>query len=269
VNGIVDTHCHLNLNLFQSDLPEVLERARQNGVERILVPGIDVATSRLAIQLCEQYPILSAAVGVHPNDALTWSEESLAELTEMAQSPHVVAVGEIGLDYYRNFAPADLQKEILIRQLALAAEIRKPVILHSRNALADLWQILLSWSDDLVRRKSSLASQPGVFHSFEGDLPTAREVIQAGFMVGIGGPVTFKNAQDRQALVKQLPLESLLIETDAPYLAPHPFRGQRNEPGYVLLIAEKIAQLHNRPVSEIAAITTRNANRIFGWRPSV
>ena len=268
MNVLADTHCHLNLNLFQSDLPEVLERARQNGVKHILVPGIDVTTSHSAIQLCKQYPNLSAAIGVHPNEALTWSEESLSELVALADSPHVVAIGEIGLDYYRDFAPAALQKDILFRQLAFAAQIRKPVIIHSRNALADLWQILFSWHDGLAKNHSPLAEHPGVLHSYDGDLVTARQAIELGFMIGVSGPVTFKNAQERQNLVSQLPLESILIETDAPYLTPHPFRGRRNEPGHVLLVAEKIALLHNRPVSEIAAITTRNANRIFGWRPS-
>jgi TatD DNase family protein len=268
VNVLADTHCHLNLNLFQSDLPDVLQRARQNGVERILVPGIDVATSRSAIQLCEQYPNLSAAIGVHPNYALTWNEVSLEELKALAGSPHVVAIGEIGLDFYRDFAPAALQKDILLTQLAFAAQILKPVIIHSRNALTELWQILFTWHQGLVNQRSPLAEFPGVLHSYDGDLDTALQAIELGFMIGISGPVTFKNAQERQTLVSNLPLESILIETDAPYLTPHPFRGRRNEPGHVLLVAEKIAQLHNRPVSEIAAITTRNANRIFRWRPS-
>lgn len=268
MNGLVDTHCHLNLNLFQSDLPEVLARAHQNGVERILVPGIDVVTSRAAIQLCEQFPGLSAAVGVHPNDALTWDEQSASELATLASSPHVVAIGEIGLDYYRNIAPPVLQKEILLRQLTLAEEVQKPVIIHSRNSLLDLWQILTSWQHGLINHRSPLADGPGVLHSYDGDLNTALQAIELGFMIGVSGPVTYKNASERQALVSQLPLQNMLIETDAPYLTPQPFRGRRNEPGYVLLVAEKIAILHNRPVSEIAAITTRNADRIFGWRPS-
>ena len=268
MNVIADTHCHLNLNLFQSDLSEVLERAHQNGVERILAPGIDVATSRAAITLCEQFPDLYAAVGVHPNDALTWQEKTASELAALASSPHVVAIGEIGLDYYRNFAPAGLQKDIFLRQLILAEEIQKPVIIHSRNSLPDLWQILISWHHGLVNHRSPLADRPGVLHSYDGDLDTALQAIELGFMIGVSGPVTYKNARERQALVSQLPLQNIVLETDAPYLAPQPFRGRRNEPGYVVLVAVKIAQLHNRPVSEIAAITTRNADRIFRWRPS-
>ncbi len=268
MSALADTHCHLNLNLFQSDLPEVLERAKQSGVEHILVPGIDIDTSRSAIQLSQQYANLSAAVGIHPNDALKWTTESRAVLSDLAKSPHVAAIGEIGLDYYHDFAPVTLQKEILLMQLALAADIQKPVIIHSRNALADTWQILSSWHKSLVAARSPLADRPGILHSYEGDRETALEAIESGFLIGVSGPVTFKNAQQRQDLVSRLPLESIVIETDAPYLAPHPYRGRRNEPGFVLLIAEKIAQLHNRPVSEIAVITTRNANRIFGWRPS-
>ena len=266
MNGYTDTHCHLNLNLFQNDLSEVLERAYQNGIERILVPGIDLETSRRAIQLCETYPNLYAAVGIHPNDCLTWQKESLGELRSLATSQHVVAIGEIGLDYYRNFGPAALQKEIFLAQLTLGEEVQKPVIIHLRNSLPDLWQILLSWHQSLIDHHSPLASRPGVLHSYSGDLETALQAIERGFMIGISGLVTFKNTKEMQALVCHLPLQNILIETDAPYLTPHPFRGLRNEPGYVTLVAEKIALLLNRPVIEIGQITTTNAKRIFGWR---
>lgn len=266
MNGYTDTHCHLNLNLFQSDLSEVLERAHQNGIERILVPGIDLETSRRAIQLCETYPNLYAAVGVHPNDCLTWQKESLGELRSLTKSQHVVAIGEIGLDYYRDFSPAVFQKEIFLAQLALAEEVQKPVIIHLRNSLPNLWQILLSWHQSLIDHHSPLASHPGVLHSYSGDLETALQAIERGFMIGISGPITFKNGREMQFLVSRLPLQNILIETDAPYLTPHPFRGQRNEPGYVALVAEKIALLLNRPVFEIGEITTTNAKRTFGWR---
>lgn len=266
MNVFTDTHCHLNLNLFQSDLKEVLERAFQQGVERILIPGIDLESSRRAVDLSNNDHHLHAAVGVHPNDAMTWQKDTLAELEDLASSPQVVAIGEIGLDYYRNFAPVSLQKEILIAQLALAEEIKKPVIIHGRQSLADLWEILSTWHQNLIDHGSYIAARPGVLHSYEGDLETALQAIQRGFRIGISGPVTFRNARERQTIAARLPLESILIETDAPYLTPHPFRGLRNEPGYVVWVAEKIAELKNRPIEEIAAVTTDNADRFFGWR---
>lgn len=178
MNGYTDTHCHLNLNLFQSDLSEVLERARQNGIERILVPGVNLETSRRAIDLSETYPNLYAAVGVHPNDCLNWQKESLGDLRSLATSQYVVAIGEIGLDYYRNIGPAALQKEIFLAQLELAEEVQKPVIIHLRNALPDLWQILLSWHQGLIEHHSPLATRPGVLHSFSGDLEIALQAIE-------------------------------------------------------------------------------------------
>ncbi len=266
MNVFTDTHCHLNLNLFQSDLNEVLERAFSQGVERIVIPGVDLETSRRAVQLSSENEHLYAAVGVHPNDALTWQNDTLAELRKLASSPRVVAIGEIGLDYYRNFAPVDLQKKIFLSQLALAEEVQKPVIVHGRQSLPDLWQLLAAWHQDLVDHASALASRPGVLHSYEGDLETAHQAIQRRFMIGVSGPVTFHNAKVRQSITASLPLESILTETDAPYLTPHPFRGLRNEPSYVVWIAEKIAALKNLQVSEIAAVTTQNADRFFGWR---
>jgi TatD DNase family protein len=266
VDVFVDSHCHLNLNLFENDLPEILARAAQQGVERILVPGVDLETSRRAVQLSVAYPQLAAAIGIHPNDATSWTENSLSELKELAKSPKVAAIGEIGLDYYRNFAPIDLQKEVFLAQLVLASEIQKPVVIHSRQSIQDLWEILLSWHQELEKGHCLLANHPGVLHSYDGDLETALEACRLGFMIGISGPVTFQNAKERRALVSKIPLASILIETDAPYLTPHPFRGRRNEPGYVVFIAEKIAELHQRTISEVAAITTENAERIFRWR---
>lgn len=262
----VDTHCHLNLNLFQDDLPEVLDRAGLLGVERILVPGVDLETSRRAVLLAEEYPNLFAAVGVHPNDAATWTGSSLAELRALARSPRVLAIGEIGLDYYRNFAPPQLQKEILMVQLDLAKEVDKPVVIHSRQSLSDLWQILSSWIQGAEPTAILPLQSPGVLHSFDGDLETALQAIKKGFMIGVSGPVTFHNALERQEIVSGLPLANILIETDAPYLTPHPYRGRRNEPAYVVYVAEKIAAIKGLSISEVAAVTTSNADRIFGWR---
>jgi TatD DNase family protein len=266
LEAFVDTHCHLNFNLFEPDLDQVLERAWEHGIQSILMPGIDVESSRQVVALAERHPNLFAAVGVHPNDARSWNEQTERELRELAQHPRVLAIGEIGLDYYRDRAPAGLQRQVLETQISLAAELGKPVVLHSRDSIHDLWPILSQWQMSLAQAKSALARRPGVFHSYDGDLDTASKIIAQGFFIGISGPVTFRNATLRQGLVAALPLENLLLETDAPFLTPHPLRGKRNEPSYIPLIAEKIAELHAQPLPVVAEITTRNANRLLGWR---
>ena len=260
-----DTHCHLNLNIFQEDLASILERAWERGLRRILVPGIDLATSRSAVALADQHPNLYAAVGIHPGDASTWSEHSLSELRELASHPKAVAIGEIGLDYYRDRSPRPLQRQVFRAQLELAGELGLPVVIHNREATDDLWAELSAWQTELSSASSALTQHPGVLHSFDGSDSFARQAISSGFFIGISGPVTYKNARDRQELVTGLPLEHLLIETDAPYLTPHPYRGRRNEPAYVTLVAEKIAELHGQGVEAISRATWENAALLFGW----
>lgn len=269
MDRFVDTHCHLNFNLFESDLDQVLERARQAGIDHILMPGVDLATSRQVVDMSERLPGLYAAVGIHPNEALTWDEQTTDELRRLAEHPHVLAIGEIGLDYYRDRAPRDIQHKIFTAQLELAAELGKPVIIHSRQSLQDLWSLLVSWQQALVDQNHPLAQRCGILHSYDGDLTTALQAQSRGFWIGIGGPVTFRNALERQKLVAALPLDSLLLETDAPFLAPQPMRGQRNEPAFIPVIAEKIAELHSRPLAMVAEITSRNAERILGWRSDI
>ncbi len=254
---------------YEQDLPAVLDRAWEQGLVRILVPGIDLETSRQAVELAERHQNLYAAVGVHPNDALSWNPETLDALRELAHNPKVVAIGEIGLDYYREYAPHQLQQQILRRQLDLAAELSLPVSIHSRQSLDHLWGILRDWQRTLSQQGNRLAAHPGILHSYEGDLETAQEAIEHRFAIGVSGPVTFKNAPDRQRLIEELPLENLLLETDAPYLTPHPHRGKRNEPAYVALVAEKIAELHDLPVSTIGEITTQNADQLLNWGAAV
>lgn len=266
MEAFVDTHCHLNFNVFEPDLDQVLERAWDQGIRRILMPGIDLETSRQVIALSERHSRLFAAVGLHPNEAIHWGPHTLAELRSLADHPRVLAIGEIGLDFYRDRAPADVQTRILRAQIELAAEMGKPVILHSRESIQSLWPILASWQAQLVKDRSPLAQYPGVFHSYDGDLGVARGALEQGFMIGIGGPVTFRNAAARQELAAALPLESLLLETDAPFLTPHPMRGKRNEPSFIPLIAEKIAGLHAQSLPVVAEITTRNADHLLGWR---
>jgi TatD DNase family protein len=270
---LTDTHCHLDFDRFDDDRAAVLERAWTAGLTRVLIPGITLDSSRSAVKLAESHPSLYAAVGVHPNDVKTWNEGILEQLKKFASSPKVVAIGEIGLDYYWKAAPPELQKDVLSEQLELAEALQKPVIIHLREAQdadsgeasEDLMDILQSWVTNLGRRGDPLAERPGVLHSFSGSLETAQQAICLGFFIGVTGPVTFKNASKRQAVVAALPLERLLIETDAPFLAPHPYRGQRNEPAHVRLIADKIGELHSRNLEQVAAVTSSNAARLFSW----
>lgn len=266
---LTDTHCHLNLNLFQEDITAVLERAQAAGVDRIMVPGIDLESSRAAIRLAEQHDAIFAAVGVHPNDAAGWDKTWLDELEQMAKHPRVVAIGEIGLDYYRDRCPRAKQLAALEAQLALAKACGLPVVLHSRQSLGDMWAVLQSWVSDRRQKQAPPEAAYGVLHSYEGPAETACALIEAGFYIGINGPVTFKNAFERHDIVRVLSLERLLLETDAPYLTPHPHRGQRNEPAYIPLIAQKIADLKAVPVATVAETTSINADRLFRWRAFV
>lgn len=260
-----DTHCHLYLPVFQTDLDSVLERAWAAGLTRILLPGIDLETSRQAIQLSERDPRLFAAVGVHPNDCANWNAASLAELRALAAHSKVVAIGEIGLDYYWEETEHELQAQVLREQLDLAAECNLPVVIHSRQSWNDLWEILQRWQRDLASQGAALAASPGVLHSFEGDAGQARQAVEHNFLLGISGPVTFKNARGRQDMVADTAVEFLLTETDAPYLTPDPFRGRRNEPAHVVRITDKIAELHQQRLERTARITSKNASRLFRW----
>ncbi|MCE1255140.1 MAG: TatD family hydrolase [Anaerolineae bacterium] len=258
----VDTHCHLDYNSLQADIEAVLQRAFEVGVNKIIVPGTDLASSKMAIKLADTYPFIYAAVGIHPNEAQQWQENALTDLRILANHPKVLAIGEIGLDFYRDFASPELQDLALREQLNLAAEVHKPIILHCREAMPALWPIISDWRQKLG---NVLINRPGVFHSFDADLIIAKEIINAGFFIGVGGPITYKNALNRQNLITQLNLEKLVLETDAPFLPPHPYRGKINEPAYIPIIAEKIAQLKKCSIQLIADSTTRNAEFLFQW----
>ena len=270
---LTDTHCHLDLHKFDEDLAAVIERAEKEGLVRILIPALSVTSSLSAIKSAESHPMLYAAIGVQPNDSLTWDNASTSALRELAVNPKVVAIGEIGLDYYWDAAPHDHQRRVFREQLDLAAELELPVVIHLREkgdaaggpCAEDAMSILEDWVAGLGAEKEALRKNPGVLHSFSGSLETAQRAIGLNFYIGITGPVTFKNAQRKQEMVTQLALEHLLIETDAPYLAPHPYRGKRNEPAFVSEIADKIAQLQSRNREEVASVTTSNAARLFSW----
>jgi TatD DNase family protein len=262
---LADTHCHLDFRAFDEDRDQVLARSREAGVERILNPGIDLASSRSVVDLAESRSQVYAAIGVHPNEANSWNVDSISHLRILAESPKVVAVGEIGLDYYRDRSPRDVQKRIFQEQLALATELRLPVIIHNRQATADILEILSAWKAGLSAADSPLANRPGVLHSYSGQLEPALRAIDLNFCIGFTGPVTFRNAPDLQQVASQLPLQQLLTETDAPFLAPHPYRGKRNEPAYVRLVADKIAELHDEKFEAVAQTTYENARRLFNW----
>ena len=260
---LIDTHCHLDFNAFDQDRDEVLNRARQAGVDVLINPGVDIASSQAAVRQAEVCPGILAAVGIHPNESGAWDDSSRVQLTNLARHPNVVAMGEIGLDYYHQQIDHETQKKVLRHQLDLAAELSLPVIIHNRQSNDDLYGILSDWCAHLNDIQSSLAKKPGVLHSFEGDIHIAEEFIKLNFWVGVGGPVTFKNAHDRQALVAGLPLDRILLETDAPFLTPQPFRGRRNEPANIRIIAEHVAGLKAVSFDEVAVATTQNAAYLF------
>lgn len=270
---LVDTHCHLDFDSFAGDLESVLERARDAGLVRILNPAIDLDSSQAVAALVKAHAEVYAAVGVHPNSASTWDRSSLVELRRLAGSPKVCAIGEIGLDYYRDRAPRDVQRAAFADQLELAAELELPVVIHTRNAspddrqaLQDALESLAGWQASLAAGHSELAARPGVLHSYSGDLACAERAVGMNFFIGITGPVTFKNAFELREVISELPLECLLIETDAPFLTPHPHRGERNEPAHVRFVAEKIAEIHHQTFDSVVKLTSENAERLFRWR---
>jgi TatD DNase family protein len=260
---LIDSHCHLDFPEFDEDREEVLARATANGVRYIVNPGIDLATSQRAVMLASRYAEVYAMVGIHPYHAATVDEATLTELRGLAKQPKVVAIGEIGLDYYRGSAPPAVQIEALWRQLMLAAELGKPVAIHQREAGADLRRVLSKWVAEL-QPDPYCERMRGVLHAFSGDLELAEEGHWWRFFLGLGGSLTFPNASSVQRVAKELPLTQVVVETDAPYLSPYPYRGQRNEPGRVVFVAEALARLHNVPMAEVARQTTQNANHLFG-----
>lgn len=263
---LVDSHCHLDVEQFDIDRHAVLERARSAQVKFIVNPGIDLQHCRQAIALAEQYPEVYAAVGIHPNSSVDFSTQTLAELRTLARHPKVVAIGEIGLDYYWQQVEPAQQAYAFRQQLGLAAEVGLPVIIHNREATADTVTILTSWATDRTTRTSPLAARPfwGVLHAFGGDLALAEQARAWNFSIGLGGPITFRNAHRLHEVVAQLPLDRLMLETDAPYLTPHPHRGKRNEPAHVALVCTQLAQLQGLTPGAVAQATSVVAYQFFG-----
>jgi TatD DNase family protein len=265
----VDTHCHLDLRQFDADREAVIERAAAAGVTRLVNPSIDLDSCRRVLALADRYPGVYAALGVHPNDCGDFTVETGAVLRDLAQHPKVVAIGEIGLDYYWEKVDPEQQVFALRSQLELAGELGLPVILHTRNAKngnaacqRDLMYHISQWVS-AIRISQGGRGIVGVWHAFGGELEDAARAYELGLALGLGGPATFLNARRLRGLIPQLRRDRLMLETDAPYLAPHPYRGQRNEPAYVPLVTAELGSLFGATLEEIAAQTTATAERCF------
>ncbi len=286
---LTDTHCHLDFNKFDEDRNAVIQRATNAGLTRMLIPSLDLASSLAAFKLARSHPNIFAAIGFHPTELNNWNNSAIEDLHKLIL-PHpnpsptgrgtqgegkIVAIGEIGLDYYWIKEPEKriFQHEALKQQLHLAQKVNKPVIIHMREendawfgqASIDLLDILSEWHRELCTQNHPLAGKPGVLHSFNGNLETAQKAIALNFYIGVTGPVTYKNAEEKRQVIRQLPLTQLLLETDSPFLTPVPHRGKRNEPAFVAHIADKIAEIHMTTREQVAEITTANAASLFGW----
>ncbi|GAW91623.1 TatD family hydrolase [Calderihabitans maritimus] len=251
---LFDSHAHLDDRQFAGEVDQVVRRAQLAGVKYILNAGYDVASSRRAVELAEKFDCIYAAVGIHPHVAKEATEEDFEALYQLAQNPKVVAVGEMGLDYYRNLSPRDVQQEVFREQIRLAHRLKLPIIVHDRDAHDDTVTIL---------EEERAGEVGGVLHCFSGSWKMARRCLNLGFYISLAGPVTFKNARLHQEIAKLLPVNHLLVETDSPYLTPEPYRGKRNEPSFVKYVVEQIARLKNMSFEELSCITTENTKRCF------
>lgn len=252
---LIDSHAHLQDEAYQKDQEEVIQRAFSGGLDKIICVGYDLQSSRQALELTRAYPNIYAVVGIHPHDALTLTTQAEEELFEMARDAKTVAIGEIGLDFYRDLSPREEQRKAFVRQLQIARELRKPVVIHDRDAHQEVMEII-------IREKAG--QNGGVMHCYSGSLPMAVELIKQGFYVSFAGPLTYKNARRALEVAARVPLDRVLIETDCPYLTPEPYRGRRNEPAYVRQVASKLAELRRKPPAEIAYLTARNTQAVFG-----
>ncbi len=251
---LIDSHAHLEMAEFEKDLEEVIRRAKESGVEYIFTVGTERNDWKRALEIANSHPRIYAILGVHPHNAKEIDDRTYSTLKGLCRNEKVRAYGEIGLDFFRDHSPRDVQMKRFREQIALARELLLPIVIHDRDAHRETLDIL----------KSEKADQcGGIIHCFSGDYPMAKQCLDMGFYISVPGTITFKNAGEFQEIVKKVPLESLLVETDAPFLAPVPFRGKRNEPGFVRYTAQKIAEIKRISFEKVAEITTRNALRVF------
>ena len=251
---LIDSHVHLDDSQFDEDREAVIDSLRENNLELVINVGADMESSKRAVELSEKYDMIYAAVGVHPHDAKAVDEDTIEALRELSKAPKVIAIGEIGLDYHYDNSPRDTQKKWFRRQIKLAKELDLPIIVHDREATKDTLDIITEEHDGKLR---------GVIHCFSSSVEVAEQYIKLGFFISLGGPVTFKNAKMPKMVATEVPLESLLIETDSPYLAPVPFRGKRNDPTKVRYVAETIANLKEISYERLVEATNKNTKRLF------
>lgn len=253
---LFDTHCHINDERFDADRDETIQRMREAGVKRAIVVGDGAHDPYCAFQLAWDHEFLYSAAGVHPHDAASWTDEHNQKISEWMNLPKVVALGEIGLDYHYDLSPRDVQKEVFIKQLELAYQLNKPVILHIREAHGDATEILTDFA--------SRGHMPrGIMHCYTGSWESAKTYLSLGLYISFSGAITFKNAPKLTEVARNMPLDRLLVETDCPYMAPVPMRGQRNEPAFVRYTLDKVAEIRSLNADELAIQTYNNANRIF------
>jgi len=261
LQGLIDSHCHLQDPKFDGEHEAVVRRAREGGVSGIVVVGYDLESSRCAVELAGSFENVYATVGVHPHDAKTLSPAHLDALARLAEEPRVVAIGEIGLDFYRNLSPPDRQRQAFREQLDLARTSRLPAVVHARDADDETFEILSAFAESTLEWPAH--GPLGVMHCFAGDLALALRYIEIGFLISIAGTVTYLNAEPTRAVARGIPLDSIVIETDAPYLTPQSRRGQRNEPAYIVETARFIAELRSEPFDVIADLAAANTDRLF------
>ena len=254
--SLIDTHCHLDFARFDNDRHAMIERALAAGIKTMIIPALDLHNCAAVIKLAEQYAEIYCAVGVHPNASADWQPTHIDTIRAFAQHEKVVAIGEIGLDYHWDKSPKTVQHAAFSAQMQLAAELDLPVIIHNRESSDDVLRLMAASS--LVGKANA-----GVMHSFSAPAHIAQQTLALGFYLGFTGPLTYKKADGLRSIAATIPLDRILLETDAPFLAPHPKRGKRNEPAYVAYVAERMAALHNLSVAEIGRITTANAQRLF------
>jgi len=251
----IDTHSHLFYPNFEDDLDDVIQRAKDSGVDFILVPATDLATAKEVINLIEKYDMIYGAVGIHPHETKDWEPSLLNEIESLTSHKKIVAIGEIGLDYFYDYSPKEKQIKAFKSQIDLALKIDLPIIVHNRDSDKDMMEIINSYGG------SGLKAQ---FHCFNGSLNDAKDLMQMGYMISFTGNITFKKADELREVLKNVRIDQLLLETDSPFLTPVPFRGKRNEPAYVKYIAEQVAEAHEISIEEVGRITSFNAFRFFG-----